>query len=61
MSLRLGDTAPNFKAQTSVGEIDFHEYLGNGWGFYFLTLLIILQYVQQSWENCITGRRVCEA
>lgn len=35
MSLRLGDTAPNFKAQTTVGEVDFHEYLGNGWGVLF--------------------------
>ena len=32
MSLRLGDTAPNFKAVTTLGEIDFHEYLGNSWG-----------------------------
>lgn len=35
MSLRLGDTAPDFKAQTTIGEIDFHEYLGNGWGVLF--------------------------
>ncbi len=35
MSLRLGDIAPNFKAQTSVGEIDFYEYLGSGWGVLF--------------------------
>jgi len=35
MSLRLGDTAPNFKAVTTEGEIDFHEYLGNGWGVLF--------------------------
>lgn len=35
MSLRLGDDAPNFKAQTTEGEIDFHEYLGNGWGILF--------------------------
>ncbi|MBS1773494.1 MAG: peroxiredoxin [Bacteroidetes bacterium] len=35
MSLRLGDTAPNFKARTTIGEIDFHEYLGNGWGVLF--------------------------
>jgi alkyl hydroperoxide reductase subunit AhpC len=35
MSLRLGDTAPNFKAQTNKGEIDFYEYLGNGWGILF--------------------------
>lgn len=31
MSLRLGDTAPNFKAQTSQGEIDFYEYVGDSW------------------------------
>lgn len=35
MSLRLGDKAPNFKAQTSIGEIDFYEYLGDGWGILF--------------------------
>lgn len=35
MSLRLGDVAPNFKALTSEGEIDFYEYLGNGWGVLF--------------------------
>lgn len=31
MSLRLGDIAPNFKAQTSQGELDFYEYAGNSW------------------------------
>jgi alkyl hydroperoxide reductase subunit AhpC len=35
MSLRLGDTAPNFKAKTTKGEIDFYEYLGDGWGILF--------------------------
>lgn len=35
MSLRLGDIAPNFKAITSIGEIDFYEYLGDGWGILF--------------------------
>src|SRR5215204_5429894 len=35
MALRLGDDAPNFKAQTTEGEIDFYEYLGNGWGILF--------------------------
>ncbi len=35
MSLRLGDVAPNFKAKTTEGEIDFYEYLGNGWGILF--------------------------
>ena len=35
MALRLGDVAPNFKAKTSSGDIDFYEYLGNGWGILF--------------------------
>lgn len=35
MSLRLGDVAPNFKAQTTAGQIDFYEYLGDGWGILF--------------------------
>ena len=35
MAVRLGDVAPNFKANTSVGEIDFHEWLGNSWGLLF--------------------------
>ncbi|HTJ14223.1 MAG TPA: peroxiredoxin [Dinghuibacter sp.] len=35
MSLRLGDIAPNFKASTTKGEIDFYEFLGDGWGILF--------------------------
>lgn len=35
MSLRLGDVAPNFIAKTSLGEIDFYEYLGDSWGILF--------------------------
>lgn len=35
MSLRLGDIAPNFTAETSVGKIDFYEFLGDGWGVLF--------------------------
>jgi len=35
MGLRLGDIAPNFKAKTSQGEIDFYEYLGDSWGVLF--------------------------
>jgi len=35
MSLRLGDKAPNFKAKTSQGDIDFYEFLGDGWGVLF--------------------------
>src|SRR5687768_7669835 len=35
MALRLGDTAPNFTADTSEGRIDFHQWLGNSWGIFF--------------------------
>lgn len=35
MSLRLGDKAPDFKAKTSEGEIDFYDYLGDSWGVLF--------------------------
>ncbi len=35
MSLRLGDIAPNFQAKTTAGDIDFYEYLGDGWGVLF--------------------------
>lgn len=35
MSLRLGDIAPDFSAETTEGKIDFHSYLGNGWGVLF--------------------------
>jgi len=31
MSLRLGDVAPDFTAQTSEGEINFHNYIGTSW------------------------------
>ncbi|MBR8331729.1 peroxiredoxin [Burkholderia ambifaria] len=35
MSLRLGDTAPDFEQETSLGPIKFHEWLGNSWGVLF--------------------------
>jgi alkyl hydroperoxide reductase subunit AhpC len=34
-TLRLGDIAPNFNAQTSIGDINFYQYLGNSWGVLF--------------------------
>lgn len=35
MAIRLGDTAPDFTAETTEGAIKFHEWLGNGWGVLF--------------------------
>jgi alkyl hydroperoxide reductase subunit AhpC len=35
MGLKLGDVAPNFKAKSTEGELDFHNWLGEGWGVLF--------------------------
>ena len=35
MTIRLGDTAPDFTAETTEGTIEFHQWLGNGWGILF--------------------------
>ena len=35
MAIRLGDTAPDFTAETTEGTIEFHKYLGDGWGILF--------------------------
>ncbi len=35
MSVRIGDEAPNFTAETTIGEINFYDYLGNDWGVLF--------------------------
>jgi len=34
-TLRLGDTAPNFDAETTEGKLNFYDYLGDSWGVLF--------------------------
>ncbi len=35
MSLQIGDTAPDFEAETTHGPIKFHEWIGDGWAVFF--------------------------
>lgn len=35
MSIKLGDTAPDFTAESSLGTLNFYEYLGDSWGILF--------------------------
>src|ERR671936_2148538 len=35
MALQIGETAPDFEAETTEGEIDFHQWIGNSWAVLF--------------------------
>lgn len=35
MTIRIGETAPNFTVETTNGQIDFHEFIGDSWVFFF--------------------------
>ena len=35
MTIQLGETAPDFTAETTEGRLNFHEYLGDHWGVLF--------------------------
>ena len=35
MTLQIGDTAPDFEAETTQGRIRFHDWLGDSWGVLF--------------------------
>jgi peroxiredoxin (alkyl hydroperoxide reductase subunit C) len=35
MGLHIGDTAPDFTAETSTGDIRFHDWIGQSWVFFF--------------------------
>ena len=35
MSIKLGDIAPDFNAESSLGNLNFYEFLGDSWGILF--------------------------
>jgi len=35
MTLRIGDVAPNFSVETTKGKINFHDWIGDSWCFFF--------------------------
>jgi alkyl hydroperoxide reductase subunit AhpC len=35
MTIQLGETAPDFTAETTEGRLNFHQYLGDHWGVLF--------------------------
>ena len=51
MTLRINDTAPDFTAKTTGGDISFHDWIGDGWRCYFHIHVTKPQYVQPNWEK----------
>ena len=54
MSLRINDIAPDFTANTTQGEISFHDWIGDGWGqFCFHTQKILHLCALQNWTRLL--------
>ena len=46
MTLKINSVAPDFKAKTQMGDISFHEWLGDSWGVLFHIQKILHQFAQ---------------
>ena len=51
MTLRLGDTAPNFEQESSEGQINFYDYLGDHWGILFSHPADYTLFVPPNWDT----------
>jgi len=49
MTVRLGDTAPDFSVDSTTGTINFHDWIGDSWVFSSATRPTLLRYAPQKW------------
>ena len=61
MSLRINAEAPNFTAQTTQGQIDFHNWIGNGWAILFSHPDDFVRYDLEMDRWLVVTRRAFEA
>ena len=51
MTIRIGNEAPNFTAETTQGEINLHQWIGDGWALLFSHPKDFTLYVRRSWDT----------
>ena len=51
MALQIGDTAPDFEAETTEGKIRFHDWIGNNWVVLFSHPKDLLRSAPPNWAR----------